>query len=66
MGVSVLGRKWKPMTNMFTFLPKVFMDKKGRYGAYNCPQLVPENLVLNDTFQWTKAVVLSTMESLLS
>ena len=28
------------------------------------PRLVPENLVLNDTFQWTKVVELSTMASI--
>ena len=40
------------------------MSKKGKNGTYNGPQLLPENLVLNETFQWTKAVVLSTVASI--
>ena len=64
MGGSVLGHKWNPVSDKLTFLPKVFMGKKGRNGACNSPQLVPENLVLNDTFQWTKGVVLSTVASI--
>ena len=52
------------MSNTFTFLPKVFLGKKGKNGAYNGPQLLPENVALNDTFNWTKAVVLSTVASI--
>ena len=44
MGGSVLGHKWSPPGDTFTFLPKVLMGKKGRNGKYNGPQLVPENL----------------------
>ena len=59
-----MGHKWDPVSDMFTFLSKVFLDKEGMNGAYNSPQLVPENLALNETFKWTKAVVLSTMASI--
>ena len=50
MGGSVLGHKWDPVSNTFTFLPKVILGKKGRNGAYNGPQLLPENLALKETF----------------
>ena len=61
MGGTVLGHKWSPMEDIFTFQPKVLMGKKARKGAYNGPQVLPENLDLNDSFKWTKAVVLSTV-----
>ena len=37
------------------------MGKKTRNSAYTGPQLLPENLDLNNLFEWTKAVVLSTV-----
>ena len=61
MGGSVLGHKWSPTDDMFTFQPKVYIGKKGRNSAYNGPQLLSENLDLNDSFEWTIAVVLSTV-----
>ena len=64
MGGSVLGHKWSPTEDIFTFQPKVYMGKKARNGAYNGPQLLLENLDLNDSFEWTKAVVLSTVASI--
>ena len=51
MGGTVLGQKWSPMEDVFTFQPKVYMGKKARNGAYNGPQLLPENLDLNDSFE---------------
>ena len=45
---TVLGHKWSPTEHIFTFQPKVYMGKKGRNGAYNGPQLLLENLDLND------------------
>ena len=45
-------------------LPKVFLGKKGKNSVYNGPQLLLENLNLNETFDWTKAVVLSTVASI--
>ena len=39
------------------------MGKKCRNDAYNGPQLLLENLDLNNSFKWTKAVVLSTVAS---
>ena len=35
MGGSVLGHKWDPVEDTFTFLPKVFLGKKGRNRVYN-------------------------------
>ena len=64
MGGSVLGHKWDPVEDTFTFLPKVFLGKKGRNGVYNSPQLLSENLNLNETFEWTKAVILSIVVSI--
>ena len=64
MGDSVLGHKWNLVDDTF-HLPKVFLGNKGRNGAYNGPQLLLENLDLNKTFDWTKAVVLSTVVSIL-
>ena len=64
MGGSVLGHKWDPVEDTFNFLPKVFLGKKGRNGVYNDRQLLSENLALNETFEWTKAVVLSTVASI--
>ena len=64
MGGSILGHKWDPVEDTFTFLPKVFLGKKGRNGVYNSLQLLSENLALNETFEWTKAVVLSTVASM--
>ena len=40
------------------------MGKKAKNRAYNGPQLLLENLDLNDSFEWTKAVVLSTVASI--
>ena len=40
------------------------MGKKTRNGDHTGPQLLPENLDQNDTFKWTKAVVLSTVASI--
>ena len=64
MGGSVLGHKWDPVVDTFTFLPKVFLGKKGRNRVYKGPQLLSENLALNETFEWTKAVVVSTVTSI--
>ena len=61
MGGTVLGHNWSPMEDIFTFQPKVYMGKKARNSAYNGLQLLLENLDLNDSFKWTKAVVLSTV-----
>ena len=55
-GGTVLGHKWSPTEDIFTFQPKVYMGKKARNGAYNGPQLLPENFNLNNSFEWTKAV----------
>ena len=46
-----------PVQDTFTFSPKVFLGKKGKNSVYNGPQLLLENLNLNETFDWTKAVV---------
>merc|ERR1711873_90626 len=40
------------------------MGKKTRNGVHTGPQLFPENLHLNDSFKWTKDVVLSTVASI--
>ena len=64
MGGTVLGHKWSPTEDTFTFQPKAYMGKKARKGAYNGPQLLPENLDLNDSFEWTKAVVLLIVTSI--
>ena len=50
----LLCHRWNPVGDTFTFLPrtflpKVFLGKKGRNGAYNGPQLLLENLALNET-----------------
>ena len=37
MGGSVLGHKWDPVQDTFTFSPKVFLGKKGKNGVYNGP-----------------------------
>ena len=39
MGGSVLGHKWDPVSDTFTFQPKVFLGKKGKSGAYTGPTL---------------------------
>ena len=64
MGGSVLGHKWDPVLDTFTFRPKVFLGKTGKNGAYIGPQLLSENLELSEAFNWTKAVVLSTVASI--
>ena len=64
MGGTVLGHKWSPTEDTFTFQPKVYMGKKAGNDAYNGLQLLPENLDLNNSFEWTKAVVLSTVASI--
>ena len=64
MGGTVLGHKWSPTKDIFTFQPKVYMGKRVRNGAYNGPQLLLENLDLNNSFKWTKAVILSTVASI--
>merc|ERR1712240_854486 len=64
MGGTVLGQRWSPKEDNFTFQPKVYMGKKARNGAYNGPQLLQENLDKNDSFEWTKAVFLSTVASI--
>ena len=61
MGGSVLGHKWSPTEDIFTFQPKVYMGKKTRNDNHTGPQLLPENLDQNNTFKWTKAVVLLTV-----
>ena len=37
VGGGVLGHKWDPVQDTFTFSPKVFLGKKGRNGVYNGP-----------------------------
>ena len=64
IGRSVLGHKWSLTEDVFTFQPKVYMGKKTRNGVHMGPQLLPENLHLNDSFEWTKAVVLLTVASI--
>ena len=64
MGGLVLGHKWSLTEDVFTFQPKVYMGKKTRNGVHTGPQLLPENLHLNDLFEWTKAVVLLTVSSI--
>ena len=64
MGGRVLGHKWDPVSDTFTFQPKVFLGKKGKSGAYTGPQLLPENLEASNSFTWSKAVVLSTVASI--
>jgi len=61
MGGSVLGHKLSSTEDIFTFQPKVYMGKKMRNGVHMGPKLLPENLDQNDTLEWTKAVVLSTV-----
>ena len=61
MGVLVLGHKWSPTEDVFTLQPKVYMGKKTKNGVHTGPQLLPENLDQNDTFEWTKAVDLLTV-----
>merc|ERR1712243_276862 len=61
MGGSVLGHKWSPTEDVFTFQRKVYMGKKTRNFVHTSPQLLPENLDQNDMFEWTKAVVLLTV-----
>ena len=48
----------------FIFSLKVFLGKRGKNGIYNGPQLLLENLDLSETFEWTKAVVLSMVASM--
>ena len=48
MGGTVHGYRWSPTEDMFTFQPKVYVGKKAKNGAYNGPQLLPENLDLNN------------------
>ena len=50
--VSVLGHKWDPVSDTFTFQPEVFLGKKGKNGAYTDPQLLPENLIESESFEW--------------
>ena len=38
--------------------------KENKKLVHTCPQLLPENLDLNNTFEWTKAVILSTVASI--
>ena len=40
------------------------MGKKGRNGAYKGLKLLLENIDLNNSFEWTKAVVLLTVASI--
>ena len=51
MGGTVLGHKWSPTEDVFTFQPRVYMGKKTRNGVHTGPQLLPENLDQNDTFE---------------
>ena len=64
MGGTVLSHKWSPTEDVFTFQPKQYMGKKTRNSAYTGPNLLPENLDLNDFFEWTKNVVLLTVASI--
>ena len=64
MGGTVLGHKWDPTEDTFSFQPKVFLGKKGKNGAYAGPQLLPQNLARSNDFSWTKALVLSTVASI--
>ena len=50
------------MEDVFTFQPRVYMGKKTRNGVHTGPQLLSENLDQIDTFEWTKAVVLSIFD----
>lgn len=64
MGGTVLGHQWDPVNDTISFKPKVFLGKKGKNGTHTGPELNPENLHLNDSFLWTKALILSTIHSL--
>ena len=64
MGGAVLGHKWDPTEDTFTFHPRVFLGKKGKNGTHSGPELLPENLDLSYSFSWTKALVLSTVASI--
>ena len=64
MGGTVLGHKWDPMEDTFSFHPRVFLGKKGKNGTHSGPELLPENLAKNNSFSWTKALVLSTVASI--
>ena len=64
MGGTVLGHKWDPTEDTFTFQPKVFLGKKGKNGTHSGPELHPENLAKSNSFPWTKALVLSTVASI--
>merc|ERR1712082_363504 len=64
IGGPVLCHKWSPMEDALTFQPRVYMGKKTRNSVHTGPQLLPENLDLNDMFEWTKAVVLLTVASI--
>ena len=64
MAGLVLGHKWSPPEDIFTFQPKVYMGYKTRNGVHMGPQLLPENLDQNNTLEWTKAVALSTVTSI--
>ena len=64
MGGTVLGHQWDPAPDTLSFKPKVFLGKKGKTGTHSGPELNPDNLQLNDTFPWTKALLLSTIASI--
>ena len=51
MGGTILSHKWSPTEDNIIFQPKVYMGKKARNSAYNGPQLLLENLDLNDSFE---------------
>ena len=44
MGGTVLGHKWSPTEDVFTFQPRVYKGKNTRNGVHTGPQLLPENL----------------------
>ena len=64
MGGAVLGHQWEPRSDTFSFHPRIFLGKKGKSGTHTGPELTPSNLTLNESFPWTKALVLSTVASL--
>ena len=64
MGGSVLGIKWEPKEDVFTFKPQVFLGRKLRNGLYSGPELTDANLHLLDDFTWTRRLVLSTVASI--
>ena len=60
MDGSVLGHHWNPISSKL----KVFLGKNGRCGTHNGLELTLENLQLNETFPWSKALLLSTIASM--